>query len=103
MTFGGSREIDGTADTSKTQMEESKDNMGKPGSIISELQLDKQSTQDALPQESSVMEPGANLPPQLQAEGEAIVNELMEFLKQDLHPERMEQMINRVARRQQGK
>ena len=48
-------------------------------------------------------QPGANLPPQLQAEGEAFTNELLEYLLQDLSAEGLDHLINRQTRRQQGK
>ena len=43
--------------------------------------------------------PGQNLPPQLQAEGEAYVNELLEYLLQDISSEGLDHLINRSARR----
>lgn len=43
--------------------------------------------------------PGMNLPPQLQAEGEAYVNELLEYLLQDISSEGLDHLINRSARR----
>jgi len=39
--------------------------------------------------------PGSNLPPQLQAEGEALTNELLQYLLQDLSNEGLEFLINR--------
>ena len=44
-------------------------------------------------------QPGANLPPQLQAEGEAFTNELLEYLLQDLSAEGLDHLINRQTRR----
>lgn len=45
--------------------------------------------------------PGSNLSPQLQAEGEAYTNELLEYLLQDLSAEGLDHLINRQSRRQQ--
>ena len=55
--------------------------------------------------ESSVEkpEPGSNLSPQMQAEGEALMNELLQYLLQDLSKEGLDHLINRQTRRQQGK
>lgn len=47
--------------------------------------------------------PGSNLPPQLQGEGEAITNQLLEYILQDLSGEGLDHLINRPAKRQQGK
>ena len=45
--------------------------------------------------------PGQNLPPQLQAEGEAFTQELLEYLLQDVSSaEALDHLINRTTRRQ---
>ena len=48
-------------------------------------------------------EPGANFPPSLTAEGEALTNELLQYILHDLSNEGLDHLINRQTRRQQGK
>lgn len=43
--------------------------------------------------------PGANLSPSMQAEGEALTNELLEYLLQDLSNEGLDHLLNRQTRR----
>ena len=48
--------------------------------------------------------PGQNLSPQLQAEGESFVEEIMQYLLADVtSPDQLDHLINRPTRRQQGK
>ena len=83
-TFGGHNQgVETTANTT-TGLEESKEEHKGDSKAFSDQEVSKDDPNQPLLEENSLERalpvPGSNLPPQLQAEGEAFTNELLQYL-----------------------